>query len=39
MVVTVNLDSFWVGFVAAWLSLFVIGIAVNLFGRKKNRRK
>ena len=39
MVVTVNLDSFWVGFVAAWISLFVIGIAVNLFGRKKKTKR
>lgn len=38
MYITVNLDSFWVGFASAWLSLFLIGIVVNLVGKKKKRR-
>jgi len=39
MVVTVNLDSFWVGFASAYLLLFVVGVVVNLVGRKKNPKK
>ena len=35
MVVTLNLDSFWVGFASAYLVLFVIGIVVGLVRKKK----
>ena len=39
MVVTVNLDSFWVGFVSAYLLLFAVGIVVNLVGQKKKSKR
>jgi hypothetical protein len=35
MQVTVNLDSFWVGFVAGWISLIVIGATLNARKSKK----
>jgi len=35
MEVTVNLDSFWVGFLAAWLTLFVVGTLMNLVNARK----
>jgi hypothetical protein len=35
MVVSVNLDSFWVGFVSAYLALVVIGIVIGLVRKKK----
>ena len=37
MVVTVDLDSFWVGFVSSYLVLFVVGTVLGLVrtSRKK----
>lgn len=36
MVVTLDLDSFWFGFVGAWVSLFVVSMVVGLI---RNRKK
>lgn len=35
MIVTIDLDSFWVGFLGAWLSLFVVSLVVGLVRKKK----
>lgn len=35
MQLTVNLDSFWVGFVAGWVSVFVLAAVLAVLKRKK----
>ena len=38
MYITVNLDSFWVGLVAGWLSLVVLSVIVNSVSNRKKKK-
>ena len=37
MYVTVNLDSFWVGLVAGWISLVVVSVIANTAVNRKKK--